>query len=130
MAGFFNKLFDKHTVVTEAVARLVGAAGKALKGFLVVIGHAQAFAAAAGASLDHHRVPNTLRNFNRFFGRLDGAVDSGDAIDTGRASQLFRLDLVAHGGHGVVLGPNEDDAFFFHPLGKFGVLAQKSVTGV
>ncbi len=60
VARLLDELLDEHAVVAEAVARLVAARGEALEGFLVVEGHAQALAAAAGRGLDHHGVADVL----------------------------------------------------------------------
>ena len=125
---FFNKLFDEDTVVAKAVTRFVTATAEAFKRFLVIEGHAQALATAAGTGLDHHGVTNALGNLNGFFRRLDRVIDARNTVHACGASQLLGLDLVAHGGNGVVLGADEDDALFFHPFGKTGVLAQKAVT--
>ena len=127
VARLFNKLLDEHAVVAKTVARLVAATGEAFKRLSVVIGHPQALATATGRGLDHHGVTNTLGNFNRLFGRLNSIVHAGNAVHTGGTGELFGLDLVAHGGNRIVLGADEDNALFFHPLGKAGVLAQEAV---
>ena len=118
VARFLDKFFDEHAVVTKAVARFVAAAGEAFKRFLVVESDAQALAAAACAGLDHDRIANALGNFNRFFRRFNRVIDAGNAVHTRRACQLFRFDLVAHGGNRIMFGTDEDDAFFFNPLGE------------
>ena len=130
MAWLFNEFFNEDTVVTKAVFGLITATGETLESFLVVEGDAQAFATAASAGFDHHRVANALCNLYRFLGGFDGIVDPRDAVDTSSTSQLLGLDLVAHGGNRVMLGANEDQAFFFHPLGKASVFTQKSVARV
>ena len=48
VARLLDELLDEHSVVAEAVACFVAARGKALEGLLVVEGHAQALAPAAG----------------------------------------------------------------------------------
>ena len=130
VARFLHELFHKHTVIAETVACLVAATGEAFKGLFVVVRHTQALAAASGAGLDHHRVPYALGNLHRLLGRLDRTVDTGDAVHSSRSSQLFGLDLVAHSGHGIVLGADEDNAFLFHPFGKLRVFTQKTVAGM
>src|SRR6218665_2868422 len=52
-------------LVAKAVARFAAATGKALARLLVVAGHAQALAAAAGAGLDHHRVADAAGDLPR-----------------------------------------------------------------
>ena len=99
MTRFFNKLFNEHAVIAKAVAGFVSATGKAFKGFLVVKSYSQAFATATCAGLDHDGVANALGNFNRFFRRFYRVVHAGNAVNTGSARQLFRFNLVAHGGN-------------------------------
>ena len=109
-----DKFFNEHPVVAEAVAGLIAATGEAFQSLLVVPGHAQALATPAGTGLDHHRVTNAARNLNRTLGRLDGIVHTRNAVDPSRASQLFGLDLVAHGGNRMVFGANKDDPSLLH----------------
>ena len=130
VARFLDKLFDEHAVVTKAVARFIAARGESFKRFLVVKSHAQPLAAAARAGFDHHRVADALGNFNRPLRRFNRIVHTGNAVHPRRCRELFRFDLVAHGSNRVVLGADEHNAFFFHPLGKRGVLAQKTIAGM
>ena len=116
MARLFHKLFNEHAVVAKAAARFIAAGGKAFKRLFVVVRHPQTLAATARAGLDHHRVSNALRNFNRFFRRFNRVVHAGYAVDACRSRQLFRFNLVTHGRDGVVLGANKNDALFFNPL--------------
>ena len=130
VAGLFDEFFDEHAIIAKAVARFVAAAAKALEGLFVVVGHTQALAAAARAGLDHHRVANAFGNLHCFFGRLDGVVHARNTVHACFAGQFFGLDLVAHGSNRIVLGADEGNALFLAALGKFGVLAQKSVARV
>ena len=116
VARFLDKLFNKHPVVAKAVARFVAARGEAFKSFLVIEGDTQALAAAAGTGLDHHWVANRLGNFDRLVRALDGLIDAGNAVHPRRTRQLFGGDLVAHRSNRIMLGTNENNAFFFHPL--------------
>ena len=122
MARLLNKLFNEHAVVAKAVARFVAATGKTFQSFLVVEGHTQAFAAAASTGFNHHRVADALGNFDRLLGRVYRVVHAGYAVHPRSASQLFRLDLVAHSCDGAVLGADENNTLLFHPLGKARVL--------
>ena len=130
VARLFDKLLDEDAVIAKAVTRLVAATGEAFKRLFVVKSHPQALATAAGAGLDHHRVADALGNLDSFFRRLNRIVHAGNAVHTCGTGQLFGLDLVTHGGNRIVLGTDEDNALFFHPLGKAGVLAQEAVAGM
>ena len=121
-------LFDEHPVIAKAVARFIAAGGKPLMGLLVIEGHAKALATAAGTGLDHDGVADAACNLNRLLGRIDGVVVAGDGADLGLAGQLLRSDLVAHGGNGIVLRADEDDAFFLAALGEGFVFGQEAVT--
>ena len=63
---------------------------------------------------------STARDRHRLLGRLDHVVEARDGVDLGRAGQLLRGDLVAHGRDAVVLGADEGDALFLDLLGKPG----------
>ena len=95
---FFDKLFNEDAVIAKTVARLIAAAAETLKRLFVVVGHAQALAAAARAGLDHHRVTNALGNLDGALSGFNRVIDTRDAIDAGCSRQFFRFDLVAHGG--------------------------------
>ena len=130
MARLLDKLLYENPVVAKAAARLVAAAGETLQRLLVVEGHAQALATAAGTGLDHHRVTDAAGDFNRALGRLDGAVDAGNAVDAGRQREFFGFDFVAHCRNRVVLWADEDNACLFGPARKIGVFAEETVARV
>jgi hypothetical protein len=127
VARLLDELLDKDAVVAESVLRLGLAGGEALGRFLVVVGHAQALAAAAGRRLDHHRIADALRDLDRLLRRVDGGVMAGNGIDPGFQRQLLRGNLVAHRGHRVVLGPDENDAALFQPTRELRVLRQEAI---
>ncbi len=127
MARLLDKFFDEHAVVAKAVFGLIAARGEALQRLLVIERHAQALATAARAGFDHHGVANAARNLHRELGGFNRIVYTRNAIHARRARQLLRFDLVTHGGNRVVLGADEHNALFLHPLGKGRVLAQKPV---
>ncbi len=130
VARLFDVLLDEHPVVAEAVARLVATGAEALEGLLVVEGHAQTLATAAGAGLDHHRVADVARDLHRAFGRLDRLVPARNGVDLGRERELLRRDLVAHCRDRSVLRPDEDNALFLDAARERRVLAQEPVAGV
>jgi hypothetical protein len=130
VARLLDELLDEDAVVTEAVARLVAAGGKALERFLVVVGHAQPLAAAAGTGLDHDRIADATRDLDRLLGRLDRVVPARDGVDTRFLGQFFGGDFVAHGGDGVVLRADEDQPFFLDAAGELLVFGQETVARV
>ena len=101
--------------------------GEALEGFLVVEGHAQALAAAAGRGLDHHRVADVLGDLDRALGRFDRVVPARDGVDLGLVRQLLRGDLVAHRRDRIVLRADEDDALFLDLAAKASFSRQEAV---
>ena len=127
MARLLHELLDEDAVVAEGVARLVLASGKALQRLLVVIGHAQALAAAAGRGLDHHRVADVPRDLHRPLGRCDGVVPARNGVDLGFIGQLLGRDLVAHGRDRMRPRADEGDALVFTALGESLVLRQEAV---
>ena len=130
VARLLDELFDEHAVVAKAVAGLVAAGAEALVRLLVVEGHAQALAAAAGAGLDHHRVADSLGDLYGLLGRVDRVVVAGNGVDLGFVGQLLGGDLVAHGRDAVVLGPDEDQALLFDLAREGLVLAQEAIARV
>jgi hypothetical protein len=99
VARLFHELFDEDAVVAKAVAGFVLAGGEPFKGFLVVEGHAQALAAAAGRGLDHHRVADATWQSPPPLGVGDRVVVARNGVDLGLVGQLLGRDLVAHGGN-------------------------------
>jgi hypothetical protein len=127
VARALDELLDEDAVVAEARLGLVAARRESLERLLVVERDAQSLAAAAGAGLDHHRVADLARDRHGLLGRCDHVVVAGDDVDLGLQRQLLRRDLVAHRRDRVVLGADEDDALFFHPLRERFVLAEEAV---
>ena len=130
VARLLDILLDEDAVVAEAVAGFVAAAGEAFEGLLVVVRRAHRLAAAARAGLDHHRVADVLGDLHRVLGLLDRLVPAGDGADLRLPGQLLRRDLVAHRRDAVVLGADEDDAFFFAAAREVLVLAEEAVARV
>ncbi|KFB67915.1 MAG: hypothetical protein CAPSK01_002503 [Candidatus Accumulibacter vicinus] len=109
----FDKFLDEHAIVAEAVAGLVPAGFEALESLLVIEGDAQTLAATTGRRLDHHRVADSLGDFDGLRRVDDLGIVAGDGVDSGFHRQLLGSDLVAHGGHRIVLRADEDDAVVF-----------------
>ena len=116
--GLFHELFNEHAVIAKTVAGLIATRGKSFMGFFVVERNPQALAPTAGRSFDHHRVTDGLGNFDRFLGAFNRFVVPRNGIDLGFLRQFFRRDFVAHGGNGMVLGSDKNQAFFFTLFGE------------
>jgi hypothetical protein len=61
--------------------------------FLVVEGHAQALAAAAGGGLDHHRVADALRDLHRALRAFDRVVVAGMTFTLASFASFFEAIL-------------------------------------
>src|SRR3546814_6849984 len=68
VARLLDVLLDEHALVAEAGARLVAGRAQALAHLGLAARDTHALAAAAGGSLDHHRVADRLGDLHR--GRL------------------------------------------------------------
>ena len=60
----------------------------------------------------------------------DHAQMARNRRDLGARGRLLRLDLVAHGGDGRRIGPNENDAGLGERLGEGGPLREEAVAGM
>ena len=122
-----DEFLDEHPVVAERVLGLVAAGREALEGLLVVVGDAQALAAAAGGRLDHHRVADVAGDFDSTLGGIDRVVVARDGVDLGFVGELLRGDLVAHGRHRLRLRADEGNARGLQPARELLVLGQEAV---
>ncbi|MPL82810.1 hypothetical protein SDC9_28759 [bioreactor metagenome] len=127
VARLGHELLDEDAVVAEARRGLVLRAFKAFAGFLLVPGDAHALAAAAGRSLDHHRIADLVRDLHRFLGVGDQPHVARNRRDARFLGQLLRGDLVAHRLDRGRRRPDEDDAFLLQRLGELHVLGQEAV---
>ena len=130
MAGFFDELFNKDTVVAEAIACFVTATGETFQRLFVVVGHAQTFTATTCTSFDHHGVANAFGNLDGFLRCFDGIVHTRNAIHACFCSELFGSDFVAHRCDGMVFRSYENNARFFTALRELSVLTQKTIPRV
>ncbi len=60
MTGMLDVFLDEDAIVGEGGARLVARRGEALDHLGIVVREAHALAAAAGGSLDHHRIADLM----------------------------------------------------------------------
>src|SRR5207253_2627174 len=81
VAGIDDEFLDEHPLVAERGFRLRAGAGEAFGHFLLAPGDAHAFAAAAGGSLDHHRIADLLGDLHRVPLVLDHAEEAGHGRD-------------------------------------------------
>src|SRR5262249_34138290 len=107
-----NEFLDKHPIVTETGFRFRASARKIFLNLGLAVGDAHALAAAAGRSLDHHRITDLLGDGDGAFFVFDHAEMAGNRRDLGTRGCFLRLDLVAHRGDRFGIGPDEHDAGF------------------
>ena len=109
MTWIDDEFLDEDAVIAERGLRLRASAGKAFRDFFAGMGDPHALAAAAGGSLDHHRIADLVGDLSRALGRFDHAEMAGDGRHLGRVGEFLRFDLVAHRLNGFGIGTNEND---------------------
>ena len=83
VARLLDVFFEEHAVVAKARFGLVLGAGKILAQLDVVVGDAHALAAAAGRSLDHHRIADAVGDPGRLVRVGDDAEMAGHGRNPG-----------------------------------------------
>ena len=127
VARIGDEFLDEDAVVAKTRFRFRAGAGKTLFQLGAAMGDAHALAAAAGGGLDHHRIADLVGDFFRLCIVLDDAEMAGHGRDLGGGGRALALDLVAHGGDRLGIGPDEDDAGFGQRLGEGSALGEKAV---
>ena len=130
VARIGDEFLDEHTVVAERGLRLRLRARETFRHVGLGIGDAHALAAAAGGGLDHDRIADVIGDLHRLDLVGNDAEMAGHGRHVGGGGCLLRLDLVAHGGDGFRVRPDEDDAIRFQRLGKCLALGQEAVAGM
>ncbi len=130
MARIGDEFFDEHPVVAERGFGLGAGARKTLRDLVAAVCDPHALAAAAGRGLDHHRIADLVGDPQRLGFVGDRAEMAGHGRHLGLGGELLRLDLVAHGGDGGRVRPNEDDAGSRQRLRKFRTLREEAITGM
>ncbi len=121
---------DEHAVIAEGGLGFGAGAGEPFRHLGTRMRDAHALAAAAGRRLDHHRIADLVRNFRGLFRIGDFAEIAGNGRDIGCGRGLFGLDLVAHGGDGLGIRPDENDAGGLQRLGESLPLGQEAIAGM
>ena len=130
VARLGDEFLDEEAVVAEAGARFVLRGLDRLGQVLLFEDDAQAFAAAACRGLHHHRIADVLGDGARMRFIFDLAHEARHGRDLGRDRQLLGFDLVAHGGDGFGVRPDEDDADLGQRFRKGFALGEKAVAGM
>ena len=130
MARFLDEFLDEDTIVGEARLRFVAGRSETLARFLVVPGNAHALAAAAGGSLDHHRIADLPGYVGSMIGRFDQIHMTRHRADVRFLGQALRFDLVTHGADGTGGRADENDSGFVERLDETCVFREKSKTRV
>ena len=100
----------------EAFANLLGRTGDA-----------HAFAAAAGAGLDHHGIADIAGDANGLLRALDDAEIAGHRRDARGGRRLLALDLIAHGANCFDIRADEDEVVRLERLGEGRVLGEEAI---
>ena len=130
VARIGDEFLDEHAVVAEGGLRLRLRPCEAFRHLGLGIGNAHALAAAAGGSLDHHRIADLLGDLYRLDLVGDHTEMAGHGGDVCGGRRFLGLDLVAHGGDGLGVRPDEHDAGGFQRLGERLALGQEAVAGM
>jgi hypothetical protein len=127
VARIDDEFLDEHAVVAERGLRLRLGAREAFRHLGLRIGDAHALAAAAGRGLDHHRIADLVGDLHRVLLVVDHAEMARHGRDFGGGRRLLAFDLVAHGGDGVRVRPDERDAGRFERARERLALGEEAV---
>ena len=130
VARIDDEFLDEHAVVAERRFGFRLRAGKTFGDFGFGPGDAHALAAAAGGGLDHHRIADLVGDLHRLLVVGDDAEMAGHGRDLGGRGGLLGFDLVAHGGNGLGVRTDKDDAGGFQRLREGLALGQEAVARV
>src|SRR5260370_5430247 len=126
VARIGDKFFDENTIVAETRFRFGAGTGEIFLDLGLGERDAHALAAAAGGSLDHHRVANLLGDGDGLLIVFDYGEMTGDGRYLGARRRLFRFDLVAHGGDGLGIGTDKHDSSCRQRGGESRPLGEKA----
>ena len=128
VARLEDEFLDEDAVIAEGGFGFRLHGREAFFDVLVIIGDADALAAAAGRGLDHDRVADLLGDLHGFLRVLDQAHMARHRAHTRFGSEFLGADLVAHGVDGEGVRTDPADPFFFQTLRETGVLGQEAET--
>ena len=130
MARLGDELLDEDPVIAKAGRGLVLRRLETLTRFVVVPGDPHSLAAATGAGLDHHRIPDLVGDFHCLVGILDQTHVSRHGRNTGLGREFLRGDLVAHSLDCALGRTDEGHARRVQRLGELGAFGQEAVAGM
>ena len=130
MAWALYVFFNQHRIHAKAVDGFALATGERRSEVFAFLDHAHAFAAAAGAGFDQHRVADAVCLALQQGRVLVGTVVAGHQRHASFFHQLLGLGLEAHGLDGGCGRADEDQPGASAGLGKRFVLAQEAIAGV
>ena len=110
MARIDDEFLDEHPIVAEGRQGLGAGTGEAVANLDGGMGDPHALAAAAGRSLDHHRIADVGGDLHRLVLVGNDAEMAGDGRYAGASRRPLRFDLVAHRLDGGRIRPDENDA--------------------
>mmetsp|Transcript_482 Transcript_482/g.1018 ORF Transcript_482/g.1018 Transcript_482/m.1018 type:complete len:696 (+) Transcript_482:336-2423(+) len=153
--GVFDVLFDQEAIVPEEAFGFGRSEAVALLDLGGVVADSHAFASASGGGFDHDGVADFLGDFDGVVRRSDHAIEARNRRHPRRLGNQLGLYLIPQTLNGMRRRPNELDLLLLllllllvrlgtrrpavrtlvhlhglHPLGKTGVLAQKSIPGM
>ena len=130
MARAVQVFLDIHRVVAEAGPGLGAGDAPGFLDLVRALGHLHAAAAAAGGSLDQHRIADPCGDRARLVQVRHHTVRARHQRYAERGHGGLGLDLVAHHADMRRRGTDEGHAVRLDLLGEAGVLRQEAVAGV
>ena len=130
VARIGDELLQENTIVAKARFRFRACAREAVGEFGRTVGDAHAFAAAPRGGLDHDRIADFVGDLGRLGFVLDHAEIAGHRRDFGGGRGALTLDLIAHRGDRLGVGPDEDNTGLGERLGEGGALRKKAIAGM
>ena len=130
MPGIDDEFLDEDTVVAERAFRFRARPLETVAYLRRIPGDAHALAAAAGGSLDHHRIADLGGYLLGMDGVFDDAQPARHGRDLGGVGEFFRFDLVAHRTNGLGLGADEDDALLLENFAEGCPFGEEAIAGM
>ncbi|MNN65436.1 hypothetical protein D3C81_1809370 [compost metagenome] len=96
-----QEFLQVYSGIAEGLLRLLLGSGNLLHQGFLILGNADAFAAAACSSLNDDRITDVAAQHNCFLNIPYQPVRAGNDRNTGKLHRFLRYSLVAHAGNSI-----------------------------